>query len=151
MLSPPTSQLDRFRNMPPTSPIGMALDEPTPRPSRKAEPIAQSLPLPLPLSKHQLPRDMLNKSLDEGAVEARKVLADVINSPALNGSKAATVNVAAAGLTSELSDKCKDMTIEEYIRWEMAQRYAELASEGNQMIQAWEAHSKAARQRLEAL
>jgi len=148
------TQLERFANVPPSSPFHSsrpAVSEETPR--AKA---------PLPRSRNSpstvLPRETLNKSLTQGAAEARKVMEDlVINitgaDPVVAGAETAVAGgkVVEEDLQAKLTEEQKGMTLEELVRMEFQKRFEVMAREGEGMIGQWEEKTRQARRKIEGL
>ena len=146
----PRSQLDRFANIPPSSPFPTPLHpsqvsalQPPPHSPAESTPRPKSTLVsnkPSKASPHtQLPRETLNKSLAEGAREARKVMDDlVLNSTGDEDLKG-------------LSEEQQGMTLEELVRGEMKKRYESLKLEGEEMIRKWEERGREARRKIESV
>ncbi|WVR04702.1 hypothetical protein IAU60_001713 [Kwoniella sp. DSM 27419] len=138
----PLSQLDRFANIPLSSPV------PTPRSKSTLRSTQPSKPSP-----HAgLPRDVLENSLTRGALEARRVMQDLVSSPAPSPSgPSRSMRAEESMQMAKLTEEQKSMTLEELVRAEMKKRYDEMKQEGEEMIEKWEQKAKSERRRIEAM
>ena len=121
--SRPLSQLEQFANIPPSSPVTAS----TPPKSRFT--ITKSM---------TLPRDALDLSVHEGAVQAARVIEDLARE-------------SERGLREPLSDEQKTMTLEELVRSEMTRRYEMMEREGESLIGKWTERTKESRRRIQAV
>ncbi|WRT64704.1 uncharacterized protein IL334_001638 [Kwoniella shivajii] len=145
----PLSQLDRFANIPPSSPI------PTPRSKSTLRSTQPTKPSP----HSNLPREVFETSLMRGAIEARKVIEDLISSPVAhtpgNGQAQTTVKngnrVEDRNSIVKLTEEQKKMTLEDLVRFEMKKRFQEMQKEGEEMIAKWEEKTQGERKRIEAI
>lgn len=113
----PLSQLNRFSNIPPSSPV---------KPSTpKSKPI-------------NLPREVLDDSVRDGALQARSVIEELAKENE-------------EGLRKPLLDDQKGMTLEELVRSEMRIRYEVMEREGEALIGKWEERTRESRKRIEAV
>ena len=121
--SRPLSQLEQFANIPPSSPV-----------------IASTLPKSrLAMTKSMtLPRDVLDLSVHEGAIQARNVIEDLARE-------------SERGLKEPLSDEQKTMTLEELVRSEMTRRYEAMEREGEYLIGKWTERTEESRRRIQAV
>ncbi|WWD07597.1 hypothetical protein V865_005698 [Kwoniella europaea PYCC6329] len=147
----PLSQLDRFANIPPSSPI-LSVSLATPNPKsllRSTQPSSANRPSP----HSQLSREALDSSLTRGAIEARKVMEDLMASPIVNtGSMNDRENMGEGKEeVVKLTEEQKKMTLEDLIRTEMKNRYREMQKEGEEMIERWEERARNERKKIEAL
>lgn len=175
-LQPTASQLDMFSNIPPSSPI-------RPGPQHKSAParahlasgntansshIGENTPRPkAPLvtakparpSPHQnLNRDTLDRSVLQGALEARKVMEDLLvnetlapkPTPNANG-KEESNGEDGEGEKRVLSESQKKMTLEDLVRMEFKSRYEEMERQGRNMISQWEQKAKESRLKIEQI
>ncbi|ORX33948.1 hypothetical protein BD324DRAFT_637770 [Kockovaella imperatae] len=155
----PASQLDRFAIIPPSSPFQNAQAHSKSAPARA--PLQHGPPATLadtsasetPRAKstlvsskpakpsprvNNLTRDALDKSILDGAKEARRVMDDLV----LNTSE---------HQVDELTEEQKSMTLEDLVRVEMKKRYESMKDRGEEMIKDWEQKSLEARRRIESL
>jgi hypothetical protein len=137
----PLSQLERFANIPPTSPA-----VPTPRP--KSTLVSSRLAIQ-PSPRADLPREVLDKSVHQGALEARSVMDDLVKSPVLARIMGGQTDE--EDIEIPLTEEQKGMTLEELVRSEMKKRYDALQREGGDMISQWEDRAKEARKRIETV
>ena len=131
----PLSQLDRFTNIPPSSPpasISHAIPSPRPITSKPARPSPHA----------HLSRDALDKSIHQGAMEARRVIHDRAAGDG-GGTK--------EDLRAPLTDDQKGMTLEELVRSEMRRRYEVMEREGEKMIGRWEERTAESRKHIEMI
>ncbi|WVW78366.1 hypothetical protein I302_100320 [Kwoniella bestiolae CBS 10118] len=142
----PLSQLDRFSNIPPSSPIpDIGLSTPKPKSLlRSTQPKASPSP------RANLPREVLETSLTRGAVEARKVMEDLMSSPRAGSGSVNGTREGEEGMV-KLTEEQKSMTLEDLVRMEMRRRYQEMQKEGEEMIERWEERAKGERKRIEAI
>ncbi|OCF58741.1 hypothetical protein L486_03231 [Kwoniella mangroviensis CBS 10435] len=147
----PLSQLDRFTNIPPSSPIpSVSLGTPKPKSLlRSTQPSSANRPSP----HSQLSREALDSSLTRGAIEARKVMEDLIASPIINTNIKNDREKMAEGKEEvvKLTEEQKKMTLEDLIRMEMKNRYREMQKEGEEMIERWEEKARNERKKIEAI
>jgi hypothetical protein len=92
-----------------------------------------------------LTRPVLDSSVTQGAVEARRVMVDLL-SP-----KPATSSTGNVETDTPLTAEQENMTVEELVRHEMSVRYSELERQGEESIAKWLERSKAARSRIETV
>ncbi|KAK8847471.1 hypothetical protein IAR55_005329 [Kwoniella newhampshirensis] len=141
----PLSQLDRFANIPASSPI------PSPRSKSTLRSTHSSKPSP----HRALPREEFDSSVQRGAVEARKVIADLMSSPFVGPPSRSAMSKEEEDEGPEgalvLTDEQKKMTLEELVRAEMKKRYLELEKEGQAMISQWEERAKYQRKKIEVV
>ena len=136
----PPSQLERFANVPTSSPF-----ETVPTEIRSPQTIKKSTRSKA-ASTRVLSRSDLDKSVIQGATEARRVFSEVIlNSPI--GDKVAEGDEDVKGLT-ELQKK---MTLEQLVKSEMQKRYEAMKAEGEAMIAKWEQRTREARRQIERM
>ncbi|WWC68003.1 uncharacterized protein I206_101922 [Kwoniella pini CBS 10737] len=151
----PLSQLDRFSNIPPSSPIpNPDLLSPKPKNLLRSSQPQRSSP------RRNLPREVLDSSLIRGAVEAGKVMEGLISSPiVVTPSATKTDRDTQTGWDKEeekdsviaLTEEQRSMTLEDLVRLEMKKRYQQMQKEGEDMIQRWEERAKSERKRIEAI
>ncbi|WWC59525.1 uncharacterized protein I303_102081 [Kwoniella dejecticola CBS 10117] len=155
----PLSQLDRFSNIPPSSPLpNPDLLSPKPKNLLRSSQPQRSSP------RTQLPREVLDNSLTRGAVEARKVMEDLMSSPVGDTTPIASRSngTTKTGRAQEneaeeidgvarLTDEQRSMTLEDLVRLEMKKRYQQMQREGEDMIHRWEERAKSERKRIEAI
>ncbi|WVQ83151.1 hypothetical protein IAT38_005289 [Cryptococcus sp. DSM 104549] len=156
----PLSQLDRFANIPPSSPV------PTPRSKATLRSAQPGRPSPHTVN---LPREALDTSVTRGALQARKVVDDLFSSPLLPTPKAAAPSPArsptprapspAPPAAEEaarqgpvvLTEEQKKMTVEDLVRAEMRRGYETLSREGADMIEKFMEQTRKDRMKIEAL
>ncbi|ORY30335.1 hypothetical protein BCR39DRAFT_148558 [Naematelia encephala] len=147
---PLTSQLDRFVNIPPSSPIPIPI-----APLSKSQPSIQSTkqpqphssagkvsPLPSPKSKSKsksasasISRSTLDATLDNAAVQAQQVI----------------LSFSEQDLSKPLSENEKKMTLEEMVKFEYKRRYDQMKKEGEEMIRLWQQRASEGRKKIEAI
>ena len=118
------SQLDRFANVPPSSPAIPITPKSKSR-SRSAK-----------LS--GTPREVLDSSVQDGAIQARRVIEDLSEG-------------AEQGIREPLSDSQRGMTLEELVRSEMQSRYEAMELEGEALIGKWEQRTRESRLCVEGI
>jgi len=118
--SRPLSQLDRFANLPPSSPVAV-----TPQKSKASKTT-------------ELPREALDISVQDGAMQARRVIEDLAKENE-------------AGLRDPLSDDQRGMTLEELVRSEMRRQYEAMEREGKALIGKWEERTRESRLCIEGV
>ncbi|WVQ98132.1 hypothetical protein IAU59_005254 [Kwoniella sp. CBS 9459] len=164
-----TSQLDRFTNIPPSSPLVPQTATPRSQATLRSN-------QPVKPSPHAtLPRDALESSLNRGALEARKVLDDLMSSPQFNVGGSASTNgngpvyskmngiegdkaakVSGRPLEEEevfrpLTEEQKGMTLEDLVRVEMDDKFARMKAEGEEMIEQFLRRTIVERKKIEGL
>ncbi|OCF32531.1 hypothetical protein I316_05711 [Kwoniella heveanensis BCC8398] len=152
-----TSQLDRFTKIPPSSPIVVVSPSATPRSKstlRSTHPVR-------PSPHANLTRDVLDSSLNRGALEARKVLDDLMSSPQFNAGSnenSADANRTTTGprlmeqeVLKPLTDEQKGMTLEDLVRVEMDDKYSRMKAEGEAMIEQFLRRTVIERKKIEGL
>ena len=153
------SQLDRFANVPPSSPFPSSprthphitsQSDLTPRPRSTLVSSIHTRP-----SAHlNLARETLDKSVARGAMEVRRVMEDL----ALNNHNRQPEPDTFGGRDgndqddqTKLSVDQKNMTLEELVRYEMKVRYQQMEKEGEDLIGSWVAKTKESRKRIEGI
>jgi len=148
------TQLERFANVPPSSPFypSRALSEETPR-AKASLPRSRASPSVV------LPRETLDSSVTQGATEARKVMEHLVinvtgaevDEAKSRGATGGTPAEEEARMLAKLTDDQKGMTLEELVRMEFTKRYEVMAREGEGMIGQWEEKTRQARRKIEGL
>ncbi|EIW71190.1 hypothetical protein TREMEDRAFT_73216 [Tremella mesenterica DSM 1558] len=161
--SKPLSQLDRFINIPPASPM----DRPVKTLKRLST--SRSTSSPDKSLSRGIPREALDKSSLQGAIEAREVVEKIASSPIpigriqdgssgqqeieseKNDQESGREVITEIKLDAVLTEEEKSMTVEQLVRAEMNRRYKVMEREGSDMISAWETRTSIARKRIESL
>lgn len=165
------NQLKAFATLPPTSPwdtpsaakasaaqsgsASASLDVPTPKAQRPTRPLRNS-------PRTNLPREVLDRSIEAGAQGARQVLSDIVNTPLTNVLSPAAAQAtpkasqggrppAEADVMSPLTEEQKKMTLEDLIRLEFANGRDRMKAQGEEMIRAWQEKAAEDRRRIMAM
>ncbi|WWD21562.1 hypothetical protein CI109_106048 [Kwoniella shandongensis] len=141
----PLSQLDRFANIPASSPIPSPRSKSTLRSTQSSKPTGKPIP-----------REEYDKVVQRGAIEARQVIEDLMSSPFVGSpltkrTEAAQEEDNGVNGALVLTEEQKKMTLEELVRAEMKRRYEELERDGEEMIKRWEERAKHDRKKIEAI
>jgi hypothetical protein len=134
-LGRPLSQLDRFANIPPSSPLS------APLPNRITKPIPKKIN-----SQPNRPIQPIDKIPSESG---KKVVKEVISSVI----QQLPLPIQGAGLSKDrvLSEERLNMTMEGWIKAEMKLKREEIEREGREMIDSFQRRTEEARRKIEGL
>lgn len=142
------TQLERFANIPPSSPFPNSAPAASGGQDENADTTprarSQATSKPARASPHaSLSRDQLDKSVAQGAVQARTVMDDIL----LNF----VVEDMEKNLRRPMTEDQKSMTLEQLVRLEFEKRRRVMQKQGEEMIEKWEERTRQERRRIEML
>ncbi|WVQ75939.1 hypothetical protein IAR50_005574 [Cryptococcus sp. DSM 104548] len=143
------SQLNRFANIPPSSPVVTPRNIATLRTGQPSSRVSPHVPLN---------RTDQDSSVERGARSAQQVMDELLTSPALASparripqASRSPLGVPESYEPGQLPEEIMSMTLEDLVRQEMKKAYEKLRNEGESKIEQWAERAAAERKKIEAL